>query len=183
MENTTPEYTIEQRRDFPALYGRPVTAMHTKICLVYGHATHLSDGVDRGMCPRCGEVKPGFEAEHSVVPLDEPRPAFTTSAKVNRTTGQAEEVPGWLSDMRATNSQLALVLRQVGGIKLDFDEHPDAQLPLPVPGALIEGARFATIDGGFSVVELTLWARDEMITLQVGQQTEVLVYGFVMEDN
>lgn len=96
----------------------------------------------------------------------------------NRTSGHAEEIPGWLSDMRWSNPNLALLLREVGGIQLNFEEHPDSQLPLPVPGVLIEGARFVTTDGGFSVVELTLWASGEMVTLQVGQLTDVVVYGY-----
>jgi len=42
--------------DFPALDGRPVTQAHTDKCARDGHASHKRDGVDAGVCPRCGAV-------------------------------------------------------------------------------------------------------------------------------
>lgn len=42
--------------DFPALNGGVVTERHARICRERGHATHTVDGVDRGSCPRCGDV-------------------------------------------------------------------------------------------------------------------------------
>jgi NADH pyrophosphatase NudC (nudix superfamily) len=42
--------------DMPALNGRGVTEAHARICAARGHATHTRDGVDTGVCPRCGDV-------------------------------------------------------------------------------------------------------------------------------
>lgn len=42
--------------DFPALNNEPVTERHARICREQGHATHTVDGVDTGVCPRCGDV-------------------------------------------------------------------------------------------------------------------------------
>jgi hypothetical protein len=47
---------------FPALNGETVTEAHAAFCAERGHATHTVDGVDTGVCPRCGEVK-GADAE------------------------------------------------------------------------------------------------------------------------
>lgn len=44
--------------DFPALDGQPVTEHHVRLCATNGHARHTTDGVDDGVCPRCGEVTP-----------------------------------------------------------------------------------------------------------------------------
>ena len=45
------------RERFPALTGDVVTERHARICRERGHATHTVDGVDSGICPRCGDVK------------------------------------------------------------------------------------------------------------------------------
>jgi len=42
---------------YPALTGNEPTERHARICREEGHATHLVDGVDTGICPRCGELK------------------------------------------------------------------------------------------------------------------------------
>jgi len=42
--------------DFPALDGRPVTQAHADKCARVGHAKHKRNGVNTGVCPRCGEV-------------------------------------------------------------------------------------------------------------------------------
>ncbi len=42
---------------FPALAGRPVTQAHVNRCIRDGHASHTVDGLDDGVCPRCGAVK------------------------------------------------------------------------------------------------------------------------------
>jgi hypothetical protein len=44
--------------DFPAVNGHPVTQRAVNICKARGHALHLVNGVDTGICPRCGEVDP-----------------------------------------------------------------------------------------------------------------------------
>lgn len=49
--------TRTQHLDFPALDGRPVTQGHANMCTSKGHATHTVNGVDTGVCPRCGDVK------------------------------------------------------------------------------------------------------------------------------
>jgi hypothetical protein len=41
---------------YPALTGAVVTEAHARICAERGHATHLVNGIDSGVCPRCGEV-------------------------------------------------------------------------------------------------------------------------------
>lgn len=39
----------------PAINNEPVTTAHVMTCLLHGHAIHTVDGVDTGICPRCGE--------------------------------------------------------------------------------------------------------------------------------
>lgn len=41
---------------YPALNGEIVTKRHARICREQGHATHTVDGVDTGICPRCGDI-------------------------------------------------------------------------------------------------------------------------------
>lgn len=48
--------TTRGTSDYPALSNGVVTQAHTNDCLNFGHAVHLTDGVDNGVCPRCGEV-------------------------------------------------------------------------------------------------------------------------------
>jgi hypothetical protein len=99
-------------------------------------------------------------------------------AKVTRLHKQAEEIPNLLGGLRADYRVTKfLVLREVGGMKLDTpdwdsegEEHPNV-----VPGALVEGARFVEHDG-YQSVELTVWGKDEMHLLMVGQQTPVVVF-------
>ncbi|MBB5833426.1 hypothetical protein [Kribbella italica] len=43
-------------REMPALAGEVVTEFHARICREVGHATHTVDGIDQGVCPRCGDV-------------------------------------------------------------------------------------------------------------------------------
>jgi hypothetical protein len=43
--------------NFAALNGQVVTQRIANICADKGHATHTVDGVDTGICPRCGDVK------------------------------------------------------------------------------------------------------------------------------
>jgi hypothetical protein len=40
--------------DFPVPDGRTVTQAHVKICAQRGHGYYVKDGVDQGICPRCG---------------------------------------------------------------------------------------------------------------------------------
>lgn len=40
----------------PAINGEVVTEGHAKYCRDNGHMTYKVDGVDQGMCPRCGEI-------------------------------------------------------------------------------------------------------------------------------
>lgn len=47
---------IISRMDYPVPYGRPVTEAHVKICKEYGCVSYVINGIDQGMCPRCGEV-------------------------------------------------------------------------------------------------------------------------------
>ena len=47
---------IISRMDYPVPYGRPVTEAHVKICNEYGCVTYVKNGMDMGICPRCGEV-------------------------------------------------------------------------------------------------------------------------------
>lgn len=42
--------------DYPVPYGRPVTEAHVKICQTRGHVSYVKNGIDQGICPRCGEV-------------------------------------------------------------------------------------------------------------------------------
>lgn len=43
--------------NYPAAAGEPVLDHHSHICEQVGHATHTVDGIDTGVCPRCGAVK------------------------------------------------------------------------------------------------------------------------------
>ncbi len=40
----------------PALNGETVTEGHARYCRDNGHMAHKVDGVDQGICPRCGEA-------------------------------------------------------------------------------------------------------------------------------
>lgn len=42
--------------DMAALHGRPVCQGHADYCAAHGHGKNIVDGVERGWCPRCGEV-------------------------------------------------------------------------------------------------------------------------------
>lgn len=42
--------------DMASLKGEVVTQGHADYCAAHGHATHTVDGVDSGVCPRCGDV-------------------------------------------------------------------------------------------------------------------------------
>lgn len=93
---------------------------------------------------------------------------------------QAEEIVPALWELRGPYAQLAsttyLVLQKVGGITVDAQEkEEDVELPVPVPGVLIESARFLEHDG-FPSVELTVWGTEgEMQVLIVSQPTSVSV--------
>lgn len=41
--------------DYPAATGGVVTQAHANHCAQHGHAQHISEGVNVGICPRCGE--------------------------------------------------------------------------------------------------------------------------------
>jgi hypothetical protein len=47
---------MTDQTDYPALYGEPVTERHARICREEGHAAHLINTRDTGVCPRCGDV-------------------------------------------------------------------------------------------------------------------------------
>lgn len=47
---------MTSRLDMPAVNGRPVTEGHVRICQEHGHAHRIVNGVDMGVCPRCGVV-------------------------------------------------------------------------------------------------------------------------------
>lgn len=92
---------------------------------------------------------------------------------------QAEEIPQALAELRSvysTGASAYLVLRSFGGIQLNAPEDPDAQLPSPIPGVLIESARFIEHDG-YASVEITVWgSMGEMELLIASQSTHVDVY-------
>ena len=46
----------DKSKSFPILTGDVVTQGHANYCAEHGHATHKVDGVDTGVCPRCGAV-------------------------------------------------------------------------------------------------------------------------------
>jgi hypothetical protein len=50
--------TTTNATDYPAAHGRTVTEGHARYCRENGHASFVRDGVDVGMCPRCGDVTP-----------------------------------------------------------------------------------------------------------------------------
>lgn len=49
------------RMDYPVPYGRPVTEAHVKICNEYGCVTYVKNGMDTGICPRCGQISTSEE--------------------------------------------------------------------------------------------------------------------------
>jgi len=59
---------INTARDFAALIsnGNGVTQAHADYCAANGHAKHTQNGLDTGVCPRCGEVTivANFSDEH-----------------------------------------------------------------------------------------------------------------------
>ena len=44
------------RTNFPVPRGEWVLQGHADACELWGHATWIVDDVDKGICPRCGEV-------------------------------------------------------------------------------------------------------------------------------
>lgn len=42
--------------DYPAAEGRVVTEAHAKLCADKGHTSYVKNGIDMGICPRCGVV-------------------------------------------------------------------------------------------------------------------------------
>lgn len=42
---------------YPAVNGDVVTEGHANYCKANGHATHVVDGVESSLCPRCGDNK------------------------------------------------------------------------------------------------------------------------------
>lgn len=55
-DETYAEFRKLAALDFPAVEGGVVTEAHAKICADKGHATYVKDGMDTGLCARCGEV-------------------------------------------------------------------------------------------------------------------------------
>lgn len=60
---------------YHAVNGQTVTQADANACASEGHKTHTVDGVDTGVCPRCGEVKAEAdtaevaEYAYSIVPV------------------------------------------------------------------------------------------------------------------
>ena len=50
---------------YPAVNGEVVTEGHTNYCKTNGHATHVVDGVESNLCPRCGDNKNEISTEPS----------------------------------------------------------------------------------------------------------------------
>jgi hypothetical protein len=74
--------------DYPVPYGRPVTQAHVKICRERGHVSYVKNGMDTGICPRCGEITTS-EEQVEIDPMDRIREVMT-----NGTAFQ----PAWMSD-------------------------------------------------------------------------------------
>jgi hypothetical protein len=74
--------------DYPVPYGRPVTEAHVKICQTRGHVSYVKDGMDTGICPRCGEVTTS-EEQVEIDPMNRIREVMT-----NGTAFQ----PAWMSN-------------------------------------------------------------------------------------
>ncbi len=53
---------MNYRLSTPALNGEVVTEGHANYCAANGHMHHTVDGVEQGICPRCGEVTVTEEA-------------------------------------------------------------------------------------------------------------------------
>ena len=84
---------------FPALDGLPVTQRHADQCARFEHATHTVDGVDSGVCPRCGEVT--IEAPDdldlllpAVAPAASTAPAGLAPCRGNYVVTIADVTPG-----------------------------------------------------------------------------------------
>lgn len=52
------------RTDYAAAAGRPVQEGHAAACATHGHAAHTVDGIDQGVCPRCGDESVAAEPQH-----------------------------------------------------------------------------------------------------------------------
>lgn len=101
---------------------------------------------------------------------------MTEIAKVTRLHKQAEEIPNILGDLRVDYRVTRyLVLREIGGMKVDTPDPEDVQFPRAVAGSLVEGARFLEHDG-YDAVEITVWGDGEMHLMIVGPQTPVVVF-------
>jgi hypothetical protein len=62
--------------DYPVPYGRPVTEAHVKICQNRGHVSYVKDGIDQGICPRCGEITTS-EEQVEIDPMERIREVMT----------------------------------------------------------------------------------------------------------
>jgi len=55
LTDCPPQGKIYPMHTYAAVSGQVVTEAHVKACAAEGHKTHTVDGVDTGICPRCGE--------------------------------------------------------------------------------------------------------------------------------
>lgn len=85
--------------DYPALDGRVVTQAHADYCQANGHATYKRDGVDTGMCPRCGEMRqPSWQAIAEVSYATRARQTWADARGYDRRYPNGDTTPtpaGW----------------------------------------------------------------------------------------
>lgn len=75
---------------FPVTTGDVVKQGHADYCRDNGHATWEEDGVDKGVCPRCGTVTRSGWQDEAITP--EPTPAEIASAASDRLTAARKAV-------------------------------------------------------------------------------------------
>jgi hypothetical protein len=88
----TPKYTISLM-DYPVPYGRPVTEQHTRICAERGHVSYVNNGVDTGICPRCGENKNGSALNSFLTELHNTLKSFVMRAEEFENNAYASNLP------------------------------------------------------------------------------------------
>lgn len=82
---------VISRMDYPVPFGRVVTEAHARICAEYECVTYVKNGMDMGMCPRCGNVTTSEEqiTREEIAHADRIREVMTNGTAF---------VPAWMKE-------------------------------------------------------------------------------------
>lgn len=89
----------------PALNGETITQGHSDYCAANGHGTYKIDGVDQGMCPRCGTfttTTPALTDEDVATFTKAEHHRFQVRATRSTITLQPTNTAGYIAEGRLT---------------------------------------------------------------------------------